>query len=542
MHLDFERTDLAGLATDICIVGGGVAGITMARRLLKAGRAVTLLESGGLDYEREAAEMNVGESVGEPYYQLDHARLRFFGGTTAIWGGRVAELDPIDFEKRAWIPHSGWPITQGDIQPYYDEARALFGLPPHRPGPDALPRFGVRLPDFDRDRVDVKLWSFDRQSSRFTFGACRDLVDHPRCTIITHATVTSIDLDASGRRVTSVELRSLGGRRSRIHARVFVLAAGGIENPRLLLASRQSQANGLGNGHDLVGRFFMEHPHARGGKIVSTRVWDLLKAFRRHSLDGQGVAALLALGEKTQRREGTLNTSLTIAPRQPADHVQFMGMRAYSRVKHDLDPTRGARTLWLGVKKAATLAQRVFDPGRPWLLHKLGRVELALLVRAEQAPNPDSRVTLSTERDALGMPRVKLDWRMTDLDIHSVERLVTTLGSELERLGGGSVEPADWLSEPGRTWRTDPLVSAHPIGGYHHMGTTRMADSPRQGVVDAQCRVHGIDNLYIAGSSVFPTSGWANPTFTIAALALRTADHIARRAVIEDFPVSAGRG
>lgn len=542
MHLDFERTDLAGFAADICIIGGGVAGITMARRLLEAGRAVTLLESGGLDYEPAIADMNAGESVGESYYKLDHARLRFFGGTTAIWGGRVAELDPIDFEKRAWIPHSGWPITHRDIQPYYDEARALFGLSPQRPGLDDLSDAGVRLPDFDRDRVDVKLWSFDRQSSRFTFGASRDLVDHPRCTIITHATVTSIDTDASGRRVTSVELRSLGGRRSRIHARVFVLAAGGMENPRLLLASRRAHPGGLGNAHDLVGRFFMEHPHARGGKIVSDKVWGLLKAFRRHALQGGDVAALIALGEKVQRREGTLNTSLTIAARQPAGQAQFLGMRAYSRVKHDLDPTRGARTLWLGVKKAATLAQRVVDPARPWLLHKLGRVEMALLVRAEQAPNPDSRVMLSDELDALGMPRVKLEWRMTDLDIHSVERLVTTLGSELERLGAGRVVPADWLSEPGRTWRTDPLVSAHPIGGYHHMGTTRMADSPRQGVVDAQCRVHGIENLYVAGSSVFPTSGWANPTFTIAALALRTADHIARRAVVEEFPVSVGRG
>jgi choline dehydrogenase-like flavoprotein len=157
-------------------------------------------------------------------------------------------------------------------------------------------------------------------------------------------------------------------------------------------------------------------------------------------------------------------------------------------------------------------------------LHKAGRLDVALLVRAEQAPNPDSRLTLSGEKDALDMPRLKLDWRLSEIDVRSVEILVQALGEELKRLGLGTVEPASWLS--GGSWKTDPLISAHPIGGYHHMGTTRMSADPRSGVTDARARVHGISNLYVAGSSLFPTSGWANPTLTILALALRTADHI----------------
>jgi choline dehydrogenase-like flavoprotein len=239
---------------------------------------------------------------------------------------------------------------------------------------------------------------------------------------------------------------------------------------------------------------------------------------------------LIGAGETLQAKEGMLNTSLTIAPRQPAGDRQFWAMQAYNRAKHDLAPTRRARSLWLLAKKAATRVQSFVDPARPWLLHKLGRLELALLIRAEQAPNPDSRVMLAKERDALGMPKVRLDWRLSELDIHSVERLVAALGTEAERLGLGRVEPADWLSEPGRRWRTDPLVSAHAIAGYHHMGTTRMADDPKRGVTDPQGRLHGTDNLYIAGSSLFPTSGWANPTLTIAAFSLRTADHIAQQA------------
>ena len=531
MHIDFETTDFDSYATDVCIVGSGVAGLTLARRLLKTGHTVTILESGGLDYEQDASDLNVGANIGEDYYRLDHSRLRFFGGTAAIWGGRVAELDPVDFHRRPWIPHSGWPMSYRDLQPYYRAARRVFGLPAEPPRGEDLRAAGVTVPDFDKDRLSLKLWSFDTADSRFTYDFSADLHSHPQCTIFTHATVTSVETDASGSRVTSLTVRGLSGRRASFHARVYILAAGGIENPRLLLASRSVSPKGVGNDHDLVGRFFMEHPHARGGKVTTRHPWNLLNACgKRHTANDSTLAALIGASEGLQRRERMLNTSLTIAPRQPAGKSQFWGMRAYNRAKHDLAPTRRARSLWLSTKKAAAFVQSMIDPARPWLLHKVGNLELALLIRAEQAPNPDSRVILSPEKDRLGMPRVALDWRMTDLDIHSVQRLVLALQGELARLGAGHVEPAGWLTEPERRWRFDPLVSAHPIGGFHHMGTTRMADDPRQGVTDGYGRVHGVSNLYIGGSSLFPTSGWANPTLTIAALAMRTADHISARA------------
>jgi choline dehydrogenase-like flavoprotein len=201
-------------------------------------------------------------------------------------------------------------------------------------------------------------------------------------------------------------------------------------------------------------------------------------------------------------------------------------MKAYSGIKHQMAPTKGGRRLWMATKKAAGWAQRHVDPARPWLLHKLGRVDIALLVRAEQAPNPDSRVALTGERDATGVPRVALDWRLSEIDVRSVAVLADALGGEFERLGLGKVEPAAWL-ESGR-WRTDPLISSHPIGGYHHMGTTRMGADPKASVTDADGRVHGIPNLWVAGSSLFPTGSWANPTLTIVALALRTAERISQ--------------
>jgi choline dehydrogenase-like flavoprotein len=397
-----------------------------------------------------------------------------------------------------------------------------------RPDPQADTPSHIDLAGLDDARLKVKLWAFDGQFSRFTFESCQDLVQHPRVTVITHATVTEIVTDAHARAVTSIIARSLTGRKLIVAARAFVLAAGGLENPRLLLASRSVIPVGLGNSHDLVGRYFMEHPHARGGRVIGGRPWALLKAFGRHRLaDGKIVAALIAAGEAEQAKARILNSSLTVAARQPADAVQFWPMRAYNLVKHEMAPTRAGRALWMHVKRTATYLQRKSDPLRPWLLHRAGRLELALLIRAEQAPNPSSRVTIGAVKDAFGVPRIRLDWRLCDLDIHSVERLVDALALEFGKNGLGDVVKADWLSGAERQWRSDPLVSAHPIGGYHHMGTTRMAESAKQGVTDSYGRVHGMENLYLAGSSLFPTSGWANPTLTIVALALRSAEHIA---------------
>lgn len=524
---DLEQSGGGELTTQTCIIGAGAAGITLARRLLAAGHEVLLLESGGADYEKTSAELNTGDSIGQPYYDLDHARLRFFGGTTAIWGGRCAELNPIDFAKRDWVPHSGWPLTYADLVPYYRQARVSLGLPETMPSLADFTAAGIALPPFLASHLETQLWAFDGRFNRFTLPHCADLRNHPRCTILLHANVTELIPNREADAIDHLVVRSLNGTQLTVYPQTVLLAAGGIENPRLLLASRTGAPQGIGNRFDHVGRYFMEHPHARGGQVKSAKAWMLLKAYDcKHQVNGTRIQALLRASEALQRERGLLNSSMTIAGRRPREGKDSWGMSTYKRLKHRMNPTHGGRALWMRTKQAVNVACRVTDPLRPWMMHRLGQYDLALFVRAEQAPNPLSRVTLGTTTDALGMPRVVLDWRTTPLDIASVAGLVRALSEECARLGIGDVTPATWLSDTHGPWQTDTLISTHPLGGYHHMGTTRMAASPEHGVTDANGRVHGMKNLYVAGSSLFPTSGWANPTLTILALALRTADAI----------------
>ncbi|GAA4009654.1 GMC family oxidoreductase [Sphingomonas swuensis] len=526
MHIDLGEDRPGRLEADVAIVGSGVAGLTLARRLIEGGRSVLLLESGGLDYEAATADLNRGFSVGEDYYPLEDSRLRFVGGTTAIWGGRVAEFDAIDFERREWVPHSGWPFGLEALAGYYRDARTLLDLPAD--APDPLPSL---LDQVDGPEVERREWLIDPQFDRFGHEAQRALFEHPRLTLVTHATVREIRCADDGGRIVGLDVVSPSGERVEVVAHDYVVAAGGLENPRLLLASNSVKPAGLGNDHDLVGRFFMEHPHGRGGHMVASgkRLWSLIEAFQKQSIGHYESASLVRPSDALQRERRVLNSALALAVRPAAGSRQPLLTSAYLAAKHRLDPTKRGRSAWRLYKSAGRVIRHNVGPLMWWLRHRRGN-ELALVLRAEQAPNPDSRVTLNRdELDATGMPRAVLDWRMTPLDRVSAAELVHAFGRRIEALDLGKVMPEPWLDDPARDWVSDPLVSVHPLGGYHHMGTTRMADDPRQGVTDGFGRVHGLPNLWVAGSSLFPTGGWANPTLTIIALALRQADRLLGR-------------
>ena len=523
MRIDCAFDAPEAVTADVAIVGSGAAGQAAARRLLARGHRVVLIESGGFDHDAASADLNRGDVVGQHYHPLEHSRLRFFGGTTAIWGGRVAEYDAIDFERRSWVPDSGWPIGPDDIRSHLAEARTLLGVAGVDVGRVPRPPLLQRL---STEELAVRWWSFDPKFDRFTIDQARDLEQEQRCTLMVHATVREVVLADDKGSVERLDVRTPSGRKIDVRARHYLLAAGGIENPRILLASNSVVAHGVGNAYDLVGRYFMEHPHARGGRIVGKADWNWLAAFAKRKINGIEVSPALTPSEELQRREGLLNSALTIAVRQPEGGSHALAKRAYLHVKHRTAPTRKGRSMWKATKQLVRGYTGLTGPFHPWLMRRIGGSDLSLVIRAEQAPNPDSRVRLSAERDATGMPRVALDWRLSAIDVDSVSGLVRSLGRESQRLGLGSVEAASWLANSEKRWVSDELISAHPIGGFHHIGTTRMASDPRRGVTDGWGRVHGLPNLHIAGSSLFPTAGWANPTLTILALALRTADRI----------------
>ncbi len=521
--------DFGDRHADVCIVGAGVAGQTVARRLAAAGKSVILAESGGADFDNDVQSLASGPNLGEEYYPLRESRLRLVGGTTAIWGGRSVALDPIDFIKRDWIEHSGWPITYEELDPYVDEAFSALDL--QRPG--SWEAIGEQKPDFDPGKVDARLWAFDQKGERFTSAS--DL-DHPNIELILNATLTSIRTGEGGA-VDALVFKSLAGTSLTVKADDYVVAAGGIETPRLLLACSEDRPNGIGNDHDLVGRFFMEHPHTRGGAILPLtddvdgmlKILSLTKQKIYH--DGRRFAAAFRPGEAAQAELGILNSAVSFGIRRHAGQKAAGLLSLISTLKHSLPAKRSFRSTYQNLKNATVkLAPRADSRiAARWLIGNRNLRGLYAVVRAEQAPNPDSRVRLVDEVDALGVRRAGLDWRFLEVDRRSVAGLMSLLDEELQRMGAGRARPADWLVEGEKMWDFDPLISSHPIGGYHHMGTTRMGATARESVTNAECRVHGAPNLFVAGSSLFPTSGWANPTITIIALALRLGDFLGKR-------------
>lgn len=513
-----ERADGDIVDTDIAIAGAGAAGITTARELIGSGRKVLLIESGGFAPEAETQALNDGEIAGEPYSPLNEARLRCFGGTTHLWGGQCRPLDTIDFEARSWLPYSGWPLTRRNLEPYYRRAHEICELGPYLYDAEAWRAAVPALLDLDPSKWVNRLLHFS-PPTQFGNAYRRELQDASNVTALLNANLVELILNGSAKAVTELKLKSLDGKTMIVRPKVAVLACGGIENARLLLASNKIMTSGIGNMNDLVGRFFMEHPNALIAYGVP--LTDIKRYAAYFSTEGMrvripaGEAAIrvkLALAEDFQQAQRLRNAAIDVG----WGHSRSEGYLALKRIFRSFErgemPNRPSETFLTTMSDMRGIAAGLYGQLR-------GRGYLWFGANVEQEPNPASRVTLDRERDALASPKPRLEWRLTDGDKEAVRTTISLLGKELARLGVARTHIDGWLLKEDPHWEELDIR-------YHHMGTTRMSDDPKAGVVDRHGRVHGIANLYVAGSSVFPTSGYANPMLTIVALAVRLADHL----------------
>jgi choline dehydrogenase-like flavoprotein len=513
-----DLPDGSTIESDVCIIGAGAAGIAIGRELAGSGLDVCILESGGLELEAETQALSQGDAAGVPYFGLAETRYRILGGSTLRWGARGAPFQEIDFQQRSWVSGSGWPIALDSLAPYYRRAESLIGM-------DTDLFYDGRIWDHFGG-PPLKLELGELRFCAFQFGKTllfghdyrSDLQAASNVHVYLHANATALCATPAADRVESVEVRTLTGRRYSVRAKRFVLAAGGIENPRLLLASNQTTPQGLCNEHDLVGRFFMEHPTASVGIVKSDRADDVLQVFSPGSIRGRLVETGLSLEPDFQCANECLNAVASVRPNLGKDGTEALRRISWD-LKHRRRPAQLAHRLGTAISDPIGVTRNIVGhlQGKPI---RQNVQSLRLEVRAEQEPNAESRVILSDAVDALGARRARLEWRLTERDRATFRVTAKAAANELRALRLGSLVTAGWVESADQRWPDDL------VGGHHHMGTTRMSSDSTSGVVDEYCRAHSAENLFIAGSSVFPTTGFVNPTPTLIALAIRLADHL----------------
>lgn len=519
------------LQADICIVGAGIAGISIAREFIGRSERVVLLEGGGLDFTKSLRKLPTvlrrhtlgeqaltsGKNAGQPYYPLRFTRVRAFGGSSRAWhehrGLQARPLDAIDFEARDGLPEHGWPIDRTNLEPFYERAQRICGLGPfaHDTKTWETQSYGTPLP-LDPELVESVIFKFGT-NSRFNRYE-DDFAQAGNVNLVLHA--TAVHLADSAGRIDRIDCATLSGNRFGVHARTFVVAAGALETARLLLVSTDSQPAGIGNRHDLVGRCFMEHPDAAVGFLIPNPDLDR-SAFRLYQQQPIGenltVEAMFRLSDSILRRERLLNAVLRLrSTHHSGTTTAVQSAQVIRRSVHFGVATPGLARQAL---RAVLGAPQILRHYATW---RSGRspVVFGIDVMAEQTPTMSSRVRLARRRDRLGVPKTILDWRLTSMDWNSIQRTMEIFGDAVRKAGVGTV-----VSTVGDGKHPPPV-----FGNWHHLGTTRMHHDPAHGVVDENCRVHEAANLYVAGGSVFPTGGYTNPSLTIVALSLRLANHL----------------
>jgi choline dehydrogenase-like flavoprotein len=560
------------LRTEVCVIGSGAAGITAALELGRARQDVILLEGGGRRLQRRYQDTYKGRVEPSDLYRpelrslhppLDTVRQKRIGGTTGAWGGRCYPLDAIDFETRDYVPCSGWPITREMLDPYYVRASRYAETGEY----EYLGRLAFPMaPDYllastsDTEIDDSKIWRFSRPTD---FGKTyrAKLRDETHVRVYSHGNALWLDIDGTDGRVRAVVAASAPGREFRVEAQHFIVAVGGLESARLLLASSQRSGSRMGSGHESLGRYYMTHLDGIVGNVhFRTTVPKAAYSYER-SHDGVYCRRLLCLKAETQLRERLLNLGSVFympTPTDPAHRDSLLS--AFVLAKEVMHYTNGGfrnRRVGMSREEPLHLGQHVKNvmqhptelasfavrwPQKRWLtsravpsfLAKSKSGEYRLHFSAEQSPSLSNVVALDKDSDEFGIQRLHVRWSPSESDHESIVRSLGLIASELDRLGLASADV------PRDTQELTQGMGGGFLGGTHAMGTARMSASPRTGVVDEDCRVHGMSNLFVASSAVFPTAGFGPPTLTIIALAVRVAETVIKELrtarVINELP------
>jgi choline dehydrogenase-like flavoprotein len=539
----FTLDDIGQVQRDVCVIGAGPVGISMALELVRLGRSVLLLESG--DTKVSAGPQSLADAaIADPQHHvpMEIAVQRRLGGASNLWGGRCVALEDFDFAPRAAVPHSGWPIGPTDLAPHMQKACDYIGC--------GAADFEDPLPGFQAGNNDFRFVRLERWSTRPRMGAfyAKQLAANPAIDLRLRITVVGLDHGSDGR-VSRVHVRNLDGQSASFVPRCVVLAAGGLENTRLLLATQRRYPNFFGGPDGPLGRYYMGHLYGSVAEVEFHSDW--LDAGMDYYLSAEGnyVRRRFTPSPALQQRMGLSNVALW--PDYPPIHdprhrngilsfaylslsVPWIGRRiVVESIRRNYvgsgKPRRMphlANVLRDGPRTASFIPsfiyQRYFGrPRMPGFFQRNTARRYSIRFHAEHLPNPDSRATLSNECDALGLPRLAIDLRYTVADTLPLLRAHDCFAVWLKQTGLGTLT---W-SAP-KEERSDYIL-AQCYDGHHQIGTTRMSHSPNSGVAAPDCRVFGASNLFIASSSLFPTSAEANPTFTAVMLGLRLATRVA---------------
>lgn len=522
------------IEADVCIVGTGPAGLVVAGALEGTGLRVAVLERGGLPGRPgQLGRERVPVTPDSDFEPPPHVPSRF-GGAANEWivrlpwmhsGVRMVPLSPLDLERRSWVPNSGWPISWDELERYYRRANDVLGLDGWNYSVDEWAGDGDEPLQLEPHGFTTAMERFPR-ARLFTRDRLSDMKRSEHVTVYLNAPVGN--LCRSGDRVEELEIDNGTRARLRVRSSYVVLAGGGLRTPRLLLTA--DDGRGIGNDHDMLGRYYMDHLRVATGAIMPSKT-AVFKAMGLYDLvagaEGPRAGKIVPTAELL-RREELLNSAAMVLPRPNDELLALFGRttsppdRPPPRRWSSSTPRTALQAVVVGTELAIRQRRVVPRVDAGWSrLTRSDRVWSHFWVehQIEQAPDPSNRIMLADRIDKFGRREIELCWKWSDGDLASLAATQSLFGTAIEGAGLGRFIPETWSGQPDVTT---------PDGAFHPMGGTRMSTDPKRGVVDPDGRVHGTPNVFVVGSSVFPTGGYANPALTIVALALRATDRLRR--------------